>query len=98
MKNRVVGSRLTIIGTKSSDLVMNLAHQRYSLIVHTKRLCSEVASEASWWRWHLRWSSEEVGDRCRMEGGPGSAESPLELGGLRPRLPAPDLALVSQGF
>lgn len=40
-----MGSRLTIMGIKSNDLVMSLAHQRSSLIVHTKGLCPGVGSQ-----------------------------------------------------
>lgn len=45
MENKFVGSRLTIMGIKSNDLVMSLAHQRSSLIVHTKGLCPGVGSQ-----------------------------------------------------
>ena len=72
VENKLVGSKLAIVRIKSNDLVMNLAHQRYSGIVQTKRLCPGAAREASWWRWHLRWRGEEMRDRYRVEGRPGS--------------------------
>lgn len=63
MENRLVERTVAIPRVKFNDLLMNLTYYRDSITVHTKRLCSGAAREASWWMWHLRWRGVEVGDR-----------------------------------
>lgn len=59
---------MAIVLIKFNDLVMNLAHHTYSLIVHTKGLCPGAAGEASWWSWHLRrWETDAGWQECAMQ-------------------------------
>lgn len=91
-----MGRKLTILWVKFNDLVMNLARYRDSVIVHTKRLCSGVAREASWWRWHLTWWGEEVGD-IHSGRRPRQDRAPMGAGGAEILAPCTGLSLGVRG-